>query len=80
MIDRVPSIDSEDPKGEILKEVRGEVEFRNVEFAYPSRPESKIFRNFCLKIPSNKTVALVGGSGSGKSTAVALLERFYEAV
>ena len=67
-------MDSEDPKGEILKEVSGEVEFRNVEFAYPSRPESKIFLNFCLTIPPSNTVALVGGSGSGKSTAVALIE------
>ena len=78
MIDREPIIDSEDPKGEILKEVSGEVEFRNVEFAYPSRPESKIFNKFCLTIPASKTVALVGGSGSGKSTAVALIERFYD--
>eukprot|EP00253_Pinus_taeda_P015976 PITA_15976 len=78
MVDREPIIDWEDAKGEILKEVSGKVEFRNVEFAYPSRPESKIFRNFCLTIPANKTVALVGRSGSGKSTAVALLERFYD--
>eukprot|EP00253_Pinus_taeda_P030910 PITA_30910 len=78
MIDREPIIDWENPKGEILQEVSGEIEFRNVEFAYPSRPESKIFHNFCLTIPSSKTVALVGGSGSGKSTVVALIERFYD--
>lgn len=78
MIDKEPIIDWEDAKGEILKGVSGEVEFRNVEFAYPSRPESKIFHNFCLTIPASKTVALVGGSGSGKSTAVALIERFYD--
>ncbi|GLJ36728.1 hypothetical protein SUGI_0739320 [Cryptomeria japonica] len=78
MIERVPIIDSDDSKGEILEQVRGEVEFRNVEFAYPSRPESLVFRNFSLTIPPSKTVALVGGSGSGKSTAVALVERFYD--
>lgn len=78
MIDRDPVIDSDDLEGEILPEVSGEVEFRNVEFAYPSRPETKIFQNFCLTIPASKTVALVGGSGSGKSTAVALIERFYD--
>jgi len=61
-----------------LQVVSGEVQFRNIEFAYPSRPETKIFRSFCLTIPASKTVALVGGSGSGKSTAVALIERFYD--
>ncbi|KAH9290781.1 hypothetical protein KI387_034898, partial [Taxus chinensis] len=78
MIERVPIIDSDDGKGEILQEVCGEVEFRNVKFAYPSRPETLIFQNFSLTIPASKTVALVGGSGSGKSTAVALVERFYD--
>ncbi|KAH9290787.1 hypothetical protein KI387_034904, partial [Taxus chinensis] len=78
MIDKVPIIDSDDGKGEILHEVRGEVEFRSVKFAYPSRPETFVFQNFSLSIPASKTVALVGGSGSGKSTAVALVERFYD--
>ncbi|GLJ36715.1 hypothetical protein SUGI_0738890 [Cryptomeria japonica] len=78
MIERVPIIDSDDGRGDILEQVRGEVEFRNVEFAYPSRPEILIFSNFCLTIQPGKTVALVGGSGSGKSTAVALVERFYD--
>ena len=78
MIDRDPVIDSEDLQGEILQDVDGEIEFKNVEFAYPSRPETKIFSSLCLTIPASKTVALVGGSGSGKSTAVALIERFYD--
>lgn len=78
MINRVPKIDLENMEGETLGNVRGEVEFRHVEFAYPSRPESMIFRDFCLKIPAGKTVALVGGSGSGKSTVIALLQRFYD--
>ncbi|KAK3227802.1 hypothetical protein Dsin_007664 [Dipteronia sinensis] len=77
VIKRVPKIDSDNLSGEILENVSGEVEFRNVEFAYPSRPESKIFQDFCLRIPSGKTVAIVGGSGSGKSTVVSLLQRFY---
>ncbi|CAI0455747.1 unnamed protein product [Linum tenue] len=78
VIKRVPKIDIANPEGEILENVRGEVELRNVQFAYPSRPESIIFRDFCLKVPSGKTVALVGGSGSGKSTVIALLQRFYD--
>jgi len=78
MIDREQIIDWENPKGEILGEVSSKIEFRNVEFACPSGPESKILHNFCLAIPSRKTVALVGGSRSGKSTEVALIERFYD--
>ncbi|KAL6325436.1 hypothetical protein AAG906_023281 [Vitis piasezkii] len=78
MIKRVPKIDSDNMEGQILENVSGEVEFRHVEFAYPSRPESIIFKDFNLKIPAGKTVALVGGSGSGKSTAISLLQRFYD--
>ncbi|OMO52739.1 hypothetical protein COLO4_37015 [Corchorus olitorius] len=78
VIKRVPVIDLDNKEGEILHNVSGEVEFKQVEFAYPSRPESIIFKNFCLKIPAGKTVALVGSSGSGKSTVISLLQRFYD--
>ncbi|CAH1437669.1 unnamed protein product [Lactuca virosa] len=74
----VPEIDSDNMEGQILQEVYGEVDFKNVKFAYPSRPESVIFKDFNLKVPAGKTVALVGGSGSGKSTVIALLQRFYD--
>ncbi len=56
----------------------GNVELRNVHFAYPARPENPVFKDFCLQVPSGKTVALVGESGSGKSTVVGLIERFYD--
>ncbi|KAJ3679074.1 hypothetical protein LUZ60_017085 [Juncus effusus] len=78
VIQRVPKIDSESTEGETLENVSGEVEFKNIEFAYPSRLENPIFVNFNLRVPSGRTVALVGGSGSGKSTVIALLERFYD--
>ncbi|CAL4889516.1 unnamed protein product [Urochloa decumbens] len=78
VIRRVPKIDSESSAGEELANVAGEVEFRNVEFCYPSRPETPIFVSFNLRVPAGRTVALVGGSGSGKSTVIALLERFYD--
>ncbi|XVE68022.1 hypothetical protein DITRI_Ditri09bG0035000 [Diplodiscus trichospermus] len=78
VIKRVPKIDSDNLEGEILDKVSGAIEFRHVEFAYPSRPESMIFKDFCLNIPAGKTTALVGGSGSGKSTVIALLQRFYD--
>ncbi|XP_051127432.1 ABC transporter B family member 15-like [Andrographis paniculata] len=78
VIGRVPKIDSDNMDGQILPTVYGQVEFKHVEFAYPSRPESRIFEDFNLQIPAGKTVALVGGSGSGKSTVVSLLQRFYD--
>ncbi|XP_004954680.4 putative multidrug resistance protein [Setaria italica] len=78
VIRRVPKIDSESNAGEDLANVAGEVEFKNVEFCYPSRPETPIFVSFNLRVPAGRTVALVGSSGSGKSTVIALLERFYD--
>ncbi|KAI4965845.1 hypothetical protein ZWY2020_048012 [Hordeum vulgare] len=78
VIRRVPKIDSGSDTGEELANVAGEVEFKKVEFCYPSRPESPIFSSFCLRVPAGRTAALVGSSGSGKSTVVALLERFYD--
>ncbi|KAL0748526.1 hypothetical protein Bca101_030528 [Brassica carinata] len=80
VIKRVPDIDSENPEGQILEKIKGEVQFKHVKFMYPSRPETPIFDDLCLRVPSGKTVALVGGSGSGKSTVISLLLRFYDPV
>ncbi|KAK4351185.1 hypothetical protein RND71_030498 [Anisodus tanguticus] len=77
-IDRVPEIDGEDTRGLVLENIRGEVEFRNVKFTYPTRPDTVVLKDFNLKIEAGKTVALVGASGSGKSTAIALIQRFYD--
>ncbi|KAG4193364.1 hypothetical protein ERO13_A07G217000v2 [Gossypium hirsutum] len=78
VIRRVPKIDSDNLEGEIMEKFSGSVEFKHVEFAYPSRPETMILKDFSLTIPAGKTVALVGRSGSGKSTVIALLQRFYD--
>ncbi|KAE9464489.1 hypothetical protein C3L33_03603, partial [Rhododendron williamsianum] len=78
-INRIPQIDGGDKKGIVLENMRGEVEFDHVRFTYPSRPDSIVLKDFNLKIEAGKTVALVGASGSGKSTTVALLQRFYDA-
>lgn len=64
--------------GSILCQVRGQIQLKNVAFSYPSRPDVQIFQNLCLTIPAGKSAALVGGSGSGKSTVIALIERFYD--
>ncbi|KAF0695217.1 hypothetical protein As57867_013930, partial [Aphanomyces stellatus] len=77
-IDRAPPIDCAKSDGATLPSVKGDLEFSNLMFAYPSRPDALIYNDYNLKIPSGATVALVGASGSGKSTAIALLERFYD--
>ena len=56
----------------------GDIRFDDVHFHYPNRTDSRILRDFSLKCSSGCRTALVGLSGSGKSTTVALLERFYD--
>ncbi|MDW8418912.1 MAG: ABC transporter transmembrane domain-containing protein [Chitinophagales bacterium] len=58
--------------------VKGGVEFRQVSFAYPSRKEVPVLRNLSFTIEPGMKVALVGQSGSGKSTVIKLLSRFYD--
>ena len=67
VIDRVPDIDP-DAAGEEPEGVEGNIELRNVKFAYPARSDVMVFNGFDLTVPAGKTVALVGSSGSGKST------------
>jgi ATP-binding cassette subfamily B (MDR/TAP) protein 1 len=73
-----PTIVQDTADGRCLDEVHGNIEFKEVAFSYPSRPDAMIFRDFSLFFPAGKTAAVVGGSGSGKSTVVALIERFYD--
>lgn len=58
--------------------ITGEVAFQNVNFAYPSRPEVNVLANFTLHVPCKTTAAIVGASGGGKSSALAVLSRFYQ--
>ncbi|KAH9257714.1 hypothetical protein BASA81_004172 [Batrachochytrium salamandrivorans] len=58
----------------------GDLEFTNIQFAYPSRPNVTVLQNFSLQVKRGQTVAFVGTSGSGKSTLVLLLERFYDPI
>jgi ATP-binding cassette, subfamily B, bacterial len=62
----------------LFSKLRGSIEFKNVEFRYPSRPDAQALTNFSLSVKQGETVALVGRSGAGKSTIFQLLLRFYE--
>lgn len=69
--------ENEDKTGENLEEAENmEITFKEVQFSY--EPEHPVIRNFTLKVPSGKKVALVGATGSGKTTIVNLLMRFYD--
>lgn len=82
ILDRMSEIEPENSynKDNIRKGIRGRVELKKVVFAYPSRPEQLILKGLSLKISAGTTVALVGQSGSGKSTIVSLVERFYDPI
>ncbi|KUI59559.1 Leptomycin B resistance protein pmd1 [Cytospora mali] len=79
-IDRVSALDSSSEAGEKLEKVDGRIRLENVKMIYPSRPEVVVMNDVTLDIPAGKTTALVGASGSGKSTIIGLVERFYEPV
>nr|AEQ19307.1 p-glycoprotein [Brachionus orientalis]AEQ19309.1 p-glycoprotein [Brachionus orientalis] len=78
IIDRKPSIDTSSNEGEKPNDVTGNIEFDNVNFNYPSRPDINILNGLNLKVKSGSTVALVGSSGCGKSTCIQLIQRFYD--
>uniref|UniRef100_A0A8C1JJP4 Bile salt export pump n=1 Tax=Cyprinus carpio TaxID=7962 RepID=A0A8C1JJP4_CYPCA len=77
-IDREPEIDCLSEAGYKLNKVKGDLEFHNVTFHYPSRPEVKILDQLNLQVKSGETTAFVGPSGAGKSTAIQLIQRFYD--
>jgi ATP-binding cassette subfamily B (MDR/TAP) protein 1 len=79
-IDRVSPLDPTIDAGDRLEHVEGHVELKNVKHIYPSRPEVVVMDGVNLEVPAGKTTALVGASGSGKSTIVGLIERWYDPV
>ena len=80
VIDRVSPIDVTLEQGQTLENFRGEIAFRGVKHIYPSRPNATVLEDFSLLIPAGKVTALVGSSGSGKSSVIELIERFYDPV
>uniref|UniRef100_A0A7M4EZZ8 ABC-type xenobiotic transporter n=1 Tax=Crocodylus porosus TaxID=8502 RepID=A0A7M4EZZ8_CROPO len=78
IIDNEPEINSFSEAGYRPDNIRGNLEFHNVYFNYPSRPDVKVLKGLNLKVNCGQTVALVGSSGCGKSTTVQLIQRFYD--
>ncbi len=58
--------------------IQGRVELEDVTFTYPARPDAQVLKGLSLLVEPGKTLALVGSSGCGKSTVIALLERYYD--
>ncbi|NXB59692.1 MDR1 protein, partial [Struthidea cinerea] len=80
LLERKPLIDSYSDEGEKLSHFEGNIEFRNIHFVYPTRPEVQVLQGLNVKVNKGQTLALVGSSGCGKSTSIQLLERFYDPV
>jgi ATP-binding cassette subfamily B (MDR/TAP) protein 1 len=77
IFDKPSLMDPLSSEGKIPESCHGHLEVENVSFSYPSRPDAKVLNNMTLNIPAGKTTAFVGASGSGKSTIIGLLERWY---
>ncbi|XP_072115022.1 antigen peptide transporter 2a [Mobula birostris] len=75
-LDRTPALRTD---GKLQpKSLRGHVEFRNVSFSYPTRPQLMVLKNVSFEVRSGEVTALVGHTGGGKTTCVSLLQRFYQ--
>ena len=79
VIKRNPAI-SYESNGKILENIKGDIEMREVHFAYPSREDKPVLQGFSLAIQAGNIVALVGSSGCGKSTVISLVQRFYDPI
>ncbi|XP_061363698.1 ABC transporter B family member 13-like isoform X2 [Gastrolobium bilobum] len=78
ILKRRTAITPNDPNSKMVTDVKGEIKFNNVCFKYPMRPDVTIFQNLNLRVSAGKSLAVVGQSGSGKSTVIALVMRFYD--
>jgi len=71
---------AKEPRRSIVptSQMEGNISFENIMFSYPTRKDVLVLNDFTLKFAKNTTTALVGSSGSGKSTVVGLIQRFYD--
>ena len=67
-----------DLSGQTLEAINGQIEFKNISFKYPKRPEYLVLKDLNLKLEAGKITALCGSSGSGKSTIAMLIESLYD--
>lgn len=77
-LNRIPKIDHWSQDGKKIDRLVGKVELQDVRFTYPGRPDHRVLRGVNLTAEPGQFIALVGASGSGKSTVMQLLERFYD--
>ena len=76
---QISQINASSEEGEVPDDLSGNIQFSDVIFHYPARPDVQVLRGLDLNIGSGQTVALVGPSGCGKSTTIQLIQRFYDA-
>lgn len=78
LLEQKTTMNPDDPKSEKVVEVKGHIEFRNVSFRYPTRPHVTVLKDLNLHVAAGRRLAIVGRSGSGKSSVIALVMRFYD--
>lgn len=78
LLDRKPLIDANPSAGLKVNDVQGNVEVKEAEFHYPTRPNIQILKRLQLSIKKGESIALVGESGCGKSTVIQLIQRLYD--
>lgn len=78
LFDRVPTINT--TGGKKVDDLNAMMALNDVNFSYPSRPETQVLKGMTLEVPVGSVVALVGPSGGGKSTVVSMIERLYDPI
>jgi ATP-binding cassette, subfamily B (MDR/TAP), member 1 len=80
LIAQEPNIDPVGSGGKSPESISGQIKFRDVAFSYPARPTIRVLEGLNLEFEARKVTAIVGASGSGKSTVVSLAERWYDPI